>query len=238
MHTRFLDGAAVLLDLDGTLIDSQTAILDSLFHSMRAVGQEPDPQADYRWVIGPPLHDVVGAILEPSTPERAAAAIDAYRAHYATLGMLASPLFEGIPALIDRLREHGAKLYLATSKPLHMARPILSAHGLLDRFTATYGARPDDSGAEKPELIAGLIAAQGVDPSRAVMVGDRRYDITGAHANRIRAIGVLWGFGGLAELEQAGADAIVADPEALFEAICTQLAAAGAHAHPHARAGT
>lgn len=233
MLTRPLDGASILLDLDGTLINSQKAILDSLFHSMRAVGQEPDPQGDYRWVIGPPLHDVVGAILDPFTPERAESAITAYRAHYATLGMLASPLFEGIEALLDRLRAQGAKLYLATSKPLHMARPILAAHGLLDRFAATYGARPDDSGAEKPELIGELIAREGVDPARAVMVGDRRFDISGAHANRLRAIGVLWGFGGLDELEQAGAEAIVADPEALYDAIVEQISAAARHDGRH-----
>ena len=44
------------------------------------------------------------------------------------------------------------------------------------------------------------------------MVGDRRYDITGAHANELRAIGVLWGYGTRAELEQAGADHLAQPP--------------------------
>jgi phosphoglycolate phosphatase len=60
----------------------------------------------------------------------------------------------------------------------------------------------------KPELISYILATQGLDPKHVVMVGDRSFDIFGAHANEVRAIGVLWGYGDRAELEQAGADAI------------------------------
>ena len=61
------------------------------------------------------------------------------------------------------------------------------------------------------------------------MVGDRRYDISGAHANGMRAIGTLWGYGGRAELEEAGADALATSPHALLAEIERQLARAEVH---------
>ena len=54
--------------------------------------------------------------------------------------------------------------------------------------------------------------AEALDPRATVMVGDRSHDVAGAHANSMRAIGVLWGYGGRAELEAAGADALLAAP--------------------------
>jgi len=74
------------------------------------------------------------------------------------------------------------------------------------------------------------VAQERIDPRRSVMVGDRRYDVSGAHANGIRAIGALWGYGGRDELEEAGADALAESPDHLFDAIEHQLAAASLHA--------
>ncbi len=58
-----------------------------------------------------------------------------------------------------------------------------------------------------------------IAPGTAAMVGDRRYDIAGAHANGLRGIGALWGYGGRAELEAAGADLLVATPTELRAAL-------------------
>jgi phosphoglycolate phosphatase len=60
--------------------------------------------------------------------------------------------------------------------------------------------------------VSHILATHGLDPARAVMVGDRAFDIAGAHANGLRAIGVLWGYGSAAEFDQAGADAVIAAP--------------------------
>jgi phosphoglycolate phosphatase len=57
-----------------------------------------------------------------------------------------------------------------------------------------------------------------LDRDRCVMVGDRRYDIAGAHANGLRSIGVLWGYGTRKELESAGADRLIESPAELAEA--------------------
>lgn len=221
---------AVLLDLDGTLIASRDGIIACLRATLHELGHDPDAHENLDWVIGPPLPDVMGRLLGRFGDDRIGAAVLAYRGHYDRSGMLESPLFPGVPAFMDQLAGSGRRVFLATSKPVHLARRILALRGLTGYFEGFYGARPDDSGAEKPELIADLVSREHIDPKHSVMVGDRRYDISGAHANGIRAVGALWGYGGRAELEEAGADALAESPMDLFEVIEGQLAAASLHA--------
>ena len=61
----------------------------------------------------------------------------------------------------------------------------------------------------KPELLAHIFSEHDITPTRSLMVGDRRYDIAGAHAVGMRGLGVLWGYGSREELERAGADQLV-----------------------------
>ncbi len=211
---------AVLLDLDGTLIASYDGIVSGLQRGMADLGHTLPPDEKLDWVIGPPLHDSLLKLLRDRGDDRVDLAVERYRHHYEIGGaMFESPAFPGIETALEQLHGAGYRLILATSKPRHMALQILERKNFTRFFSAFYGANPDDSGAEKPELIARLIREQHVDPRHAVMVGDRRYDINGAHANGVRALGVLWGYGGRAELEQAGADALVERTDELVAAI-------------------
>jgi phosphoglycolate phosphatase len=92
---------------------------------------------------------------------------------------------------------------------------MLEHFGVAHLFTGIYGSEPGGALDHKPELIAHILAREAIDPATACMSGDRHYDISGAHANRVRAIGVLWGYGSREELEQAGADALAETPGAL-----------------------
>ncbi len=219
---------AVLLDLDGTLVASRDGIVRCLRQALRDLGHVPDPGRDLTWVVGPPLHDIVARLLLEFGDDRHGLAIERYRHHYEGGGLFESPLFPGIREALERLAGAGHRLILCTSKPLHTARRIVEARGIAGLFGGFYGARPDDGGAEKTELVARLLAEQAIDPRRAVMVGDRRFDIAGAHANRVRALGVLWGYGGRDELEAAGADGLVEAPALLAAAVSEHLARASA----------
>ena len=220
---------AVLLDLDGTLVASHNGIIGAMHQALHDLGHDMDPARDLTWVIGPPLHDIMARLLGEFGDDRVGQAVERYKHHYEGGGLFDSPLFPGIQLAVEQLAASGRRLFLATSKPVHTAHRILDARVLSPLFEGLYGARPDDSGAEKPELIAGLLQREAIAPEHAVMVGDRRFDIAGAHANRMRAIGALWGYGGRAELEEAGADALVDAPDGLVEAVDTQLAASAAH---------
>jgi HAD-hyrolase-like len=75
----------------------------------------------------------------------------------------------------------------------------------------------------KPELLAHILSKHGLSPSRSLMVGDRRYDISGAHAVGMRGLGVLWGYGTRDELETAGADQLVDSPADLARTVLSMV---------------
>ena len=199
---------AILLDLDGTLTDSGPGILGSYRAMLRELGHEPDPAVDLSYVIGPVMADVMPHVLAHYGETRVEEAIATYRRHYGGGGLFDATLYDGVVALLDALKAAGCRIFLATAKRLDFAERMLEHFGIAAYFEAMYGSVPGGALDHKAELIAHILSESEIDPAEAVMIGDRRYDVTGAHANGVRAIGALWGYGGRAELEQAGADSL------------------------------
>lgn len=215
---------AVLLDMDGTLIDSRDTVVTCMRAALADLGHLLPEAESLDWMIGPPLIDTIGALLARWGDDRVEECQLRYREHYARHMDIPSPLFPGVGAALEGLAASGRRLYLATSKALPVARTLLDAHRLSGLFSGFYGAGLDDRNSEKPEIIAAALREQGIDPARAVMVGDRRFDIAGAQANKVRALGVLWGYGGREELSAAGADGLVATPPELPAAVAAMFA--------------
>jgi phosphoglycolate phosphatase len=211
-----------LFDLDGTLVESAPGIIANVRHAMSVIGRPLDPAEDLTWVVGPPLSDIFARLLAPFGGEGVAEAFASYRATYDTVGMFESSVYPGIVAALDEFAGAGWQLFVATSKPAAVARRMLTHFGLADRFAAIYGSVADGTLAHKPDLLRYVIDTQGLTLGHTVMIGDRGFDISGAHANDLRAVGVLWGYGGLEELEQAGADALAEQPGTLL-GHCTGL---------------
>lgn len=215
----------VLLDLDGTLVDSEPGILSSVRAALLALGHAPDPSLDISAIIGPPIEDIMGLLLARYGDDRIAQAVAAYRDDYGRQGLFGSEPYPGVPQALADLRDAGAQLILATSKRRVFAQKILAHIGLENLFAAVHGSEPGGDLDHKPELIAHILDRHALTADRCVMVGDRRYDITGAHANGMRALGVLWGYGEREELESAGADDLIADPRELPAAALAMLQA-------------
>jgi phosphoglycolate phosphatase len=201
---------SVLLDLDGTLIDSQPGISQSCRAALRALGHEPDDTLDIRRIIGPPIEDIMRVLLRAYGDDRVDDAVAAYRQHYGERGYLGSEPYPGIGDSLDEMRRAGLRLYLATSKREMFANRILHHLGFATYFDGIHGSVPGGALDHKPELLAHILSRHHVLPAHSVMVGDRRHDIAGAHAVGMRGLGVLWGYGTRDELETAGADRLVA----------------------------
>lgn len=200
---------SVLLDLDGTLIDSEPGIVASCVAALRALGHEPDKALDIRAAIGPPIEGLMRALLQRYGDDRFDEAVAAYRQHYGESGFLGSEPYPGIGKSLEQMKRAGLEICLATSKRTTFARRILEHLEFATYFDGIYGSVPDGSLDHKPELLAHIVSQRNITPSRGLMVGDRRYDISGAHAVGMRGLGVLWGFGSRDELEAAGADQLV-----------------------------
>ncbi|MGJ4951041.1 HAD hydrolase-like protein [Bradyrhizobium sp. HKCCYLS20291] len=214
---------SVLLDLDGTLIDSQPGIAASTLAALRQLGHAPDDTLDVRSVIGPPLQDMLRVLLQAYGDDRVDAAVAAYRRHYGESGLFGSELYPGIRDALQQLHGAGLRLYLATSKREEFARRILEHLGLAPLFEAIHGSVPSGALDHKPELLAHILTMRNIAARDSLMVGDRRHDIAGAHAVRMRSLGVLWGYGSRDELETAGADRIVERPADLAATVLSML---------------
>lgn len=211
---------ALLLDLDGTLIDSKAGILASMREALRSLGREPPPEADLTFAVGPPLHDVMTQFLAAHGDTRIEEAITTYRAIYAAGGLFDATLYSGVRELLAAVAPQ-RDIYLATAKRTAFARRILVHFGIADYFTGIYGSEPGGAVDHKPELIADILARHAIVAEAATMVGDRSYDIAGARANGVRAVGALWGYGGMDEL--VAADLLAETPVHLQEIIQNQL---------------
>jgi phosphoglycolate phosphatase len=210
---------SVLLDLDGTLVDSQPGILASCLAALRTLGHKPDENLDIISAIGPPLEEIMQVLLKPYGDNRVAEAVVAYRQHYGDSGLLQSEPYPGVADSLKAMQQAGLRIYLATSKRVVFARLILEHLEIDTYFNGIYGSVPSGELDHKPELIAHIVSEHSLEPSHGLMVGDRRHDIIGAHAVGMRALGVLWGYGSRQELETAGADRLVESSTDLARAV-------------------
>ena len=111
----------------------------------------------------------------------------------------------------------------ATSKRAIFASRILDHLKFAAYFDGIYGSVPSGELDHKPELLAHILSKHSLSPSHSLMVGDRRYDISGAHAVGMRGLGVLWGYGTRDELEMAGADRLVDSPSDLARTVLSMV---------------
>ena len=205
----------ILFDLDGTLTDPKEGITSAFAYALRQFGIEADPDT-LTSVIGPPLRDSFME-LYGFDEQQAAEAIRQYRVYFADRGWAENVPYPGIHELLERLQSEGKRLIVATSKPEEFTLRIMDHFGLAPYFSLLCGAPMDESdGGKKENVIAAALRRAGVaDTDGVVMVGDRRYDILGAHKNNLPAIGVLYGYGSRAELADAGADYITESVQSL-----------------------
>lgn len=195
-----VDVPVVLLDLDGTLVDSGPGILDGLAHAFAACG-EPLPAPEVlRTFIGPPLSSSFRGTLGLSA-ERSEQLRLAYTARYQAHGLLDAPPYPGIPELLDRLAAAGRTLAVATNKPETTARRLLEHQGLADRFALIGGTDRATGRNDKAAVIGSVLERLGLagapqSRTAAVMIGDRIHDAEGAAEHGMPALLAGWGYGG------------------------------------------
>ncbi len=196
----------LLLDLDGTLVDSAPGILGSLREAFSELDIPLPPGGLPHTLLGPPLYvslpELVGADLAP-------ALLAAYRRIYGERGLLVSPPFDGIDALLRALADAGVAMAVATSKAEVYAERIVADRGWTEVFATVCGDTLDGRRPTKADVVGEALRRLG-DPGAAVMVGDRLHDVVGAGKHGIGCLGAGWGYAAPGELEEAGAVAVYA----------------------------
>ena len=196
----------ILFDLDGTLDDPFEGITKSVEYAMKKFGVACERE-NLKCFIGPPLTDSFMSYFGLDE-QNAKLAVDYYREYYRPTGIFEVSIYEGIPELLEKLQKAGCELILATSKPIIFADMILEKFDLKKYFSATFGSELDGTRVKKDEVIAYALENYPIDKSSAIMVGDRRHDVEGAHKNCMPCIGVTFGYGDREEHVSCGADYI------------------------------
>lgn len=202
----------LLLDLDGTLIDSLQGIVRCIVHAFDQIGETPPATEALRDWIGPPLRVSFGNWFGDPGDARIETAVAHYRTRFDCVGWQEHTVYPGIAEAIGELASAGHRMAVVTAKNELHAQRIVESLPFGNRFEEVIGATLDATRSDKTELIAEALARLDVQPSACTMLGDRRFDIEGARDHGMRSIGVLWGFGTREELERAGADKLVATP--------------------------
>ena len=201
----------VIFDLDGTITDPAEGIVNSIARALFAMNRTMISEEIRRRFIGPALMDSFTRYCN-MTPDEARQAIAYFREYYGERGMYECYVFDGIEPLFRRLKAAGKRLAVATAKAEPFARKLLRHYGIDTYFDCIAAASLDNTRNDKADIIAYALTSLGVgDPGRAVMVGDRCYDVAGGHTAGLPVVGVLYGYGGHTELAEAGADAIAAN---------------------------
>ena len=207
----------IFFDLDGTLTDPGEGITKSVEYALNKYGIQVEDRRSLYKFIGPPLTDSFSEFYGFSE-EKAVEAVSFYREYFGVTGLFENEVYDGIVSVLETLKERGMHLLVATSKPEEYSVRILDKFGLSGYFDFICGATMSGSRVKKADIIAYALESAGVeDKSEVLMVGDRHHDIDGAKVNGLDSMGVTYGYGDRAELEEAGADYIVSAPMEILD---------------------
>ncbi|MBT9496134.1 HAD family hydrolase [Zoogloea oleivorans] len=209
----------ILFDLDGTLIDSAPAILASFRSAFAQTGIQPVIAIDES-IIGPPLMETLQLLSGSHDPALIARLADAFKASYDTEGYKATAAYDGVGAMLARLKGAGLSLSIATNKRIHPTRLILEHLGWSGFFDHVYAL---DLFAprlpHKAAMIERLIADREIPKEAAIYIGDRSEDGQSADANGLPFIAATWGYGSITAEEMPAHWRQATTPENMGQAL-------------------
>lgn len=210
-----MSSRALLLDFDGTVIDSVEMIYRCLDETAQEELGTPFPRDLWEEHIGLPLIETF-ALLGPVAEQRAEVLIAGYRRRQEQCIDQVQP-FPGIPEALGEIDRSGVRLAIVTTKLRRIAVRQLERVGLRERFQVVIGF--DDCRAAKPDPEPFQLAMRAlqVEPGRCAGAGDTAHDIHGARAAGCLAAAALWSGVAVDGLLGARPDRSLRHPQELVE---------------------
>ena len=203
---------AVLIDLDGTLLDTVPDLADAANAMLAELGRLTLPQDTIRDFVGKGIPNLVGRCLgypgESDAPE-AREALALFKRHYAAVNGRKTRIYPGVPEGLRALRAAGLKTACVTNKAGAFTKQLLVATGLDRLLDLTVSG--DTLAEKKPHPLPFLHLCErfGIAPAEALVVGDSRNDVAGARAAGCPVFCVPYGYCEGEVVRDLGADAIV-----------------------------
>jgi phosphoglycolate phosphatase len=206
---------AVILDLDGTLLDTAGEITDAMDRTLDELGFRRVPPQEIRAMIGRGVPKLVERVIRRigATGIEPTKMIERFEAHYAQTVATSAPLFEGVFPGLMRLYQAGIKLAVVTNKPRFFTRQLLDSAEVSRFFSAVVAG--DDGVPKKPagDMLLAACREMGTQPSETVMLGDSDNDVAAARAAGCTVWCVPYGYNEGRGPETLACDRIVATVE-------------------------
>lgn len=198
----------LIFDWDGTLIDSVPRIVRCFNESFDALGLPRADENAIRAMIGLPLTESYKHLLPQDRGISQDDFVNAYRDVWRDEARLPlSPLFEGVPQLLEELNEAGFRMCVATGKSREGLERELNHYDLYGYFEDTRCANETEP-KPHPQMIEQLLVGCGIGPAEAVMIGDTPLDLDMGRAAGVRCVGVTSGSQTRQQLEASQPDVI------------------------------
>ena len=204
---------AIFFDLDGTLLDTLDDLSAAVNHALHLHGYPARTRDEVRAFIGDGVSMLVHRALPADvTPEHEAAVLSDFRAYYATHDRVYTRPYEGVAALMQRLRARGVRVGIVSNKIEVAVRSLCDLYfaGLFDVAVGDISTRRRKPA---PDGLLFAMAELGATPARSLYVGDSDVDIATARAAGIDCLSVLWGYRDRPALAAAGAATFASTPE-------------------------
>lgn len=185
---------AVLLDLDGTLVDTPQAIVEVTQSTLAALGLPPAEPQRIRDGIGLALPAALAELIGTG-PVGAAEAVEIYRTLWRAHVTPRIPglLYPGVREGLERLKSAGLALAVVTGKAQEGADTTVAAAGLDGLIDVVLGYTSVPNPKPAPDLVHGALERLGAPPAAAVLAGDSTLDLEMASRAGVRSIAVTYG---------------------------------------------
>ena len=204
LHPSRLD--AVIVDLDGTMVDTMGDFNEALNRMLRELGLPAIEAERIESMVGKGsehlLRSVLNHVLAPMDKAQAAIKTEAlfpqawagYQRHYLEINGSYSAVYPGVVEGLTALQSAGLRMACLTNKPLSFARPLLQAKGLAGFFGQVFGGDSFERKKPDPLPLLKTCEALGSQPARTLMVGDSSNDAQAARAAGCPVVLVTYGY--------------------------------------------
>ena len=208
----------IFFDLDGTLVNSLEDLADSANHALKDLGYPEHDVNEYRYFVGSGVDKLFERALpsehnDAQTVKKARAVFETY---YNRSYCNKTVPYVSVKELLKALEEQHYKIAVLSNKPDTFARHILDTLFPDFQFDYVLGASDDLPKKPAPDGLLNCLEELRVQPENCIYCGDSDVDILFAHHANVQAVGAAWGFRGIDELDEAGADYVINYPTDLL----------------------
>ncbi len=210
----------LLFDFDGTIVDTSEGIIKSMHYAFEKLGIKTLPDLRIKQVIGPPLQEMFKILLNSTDKEIINKGIFYFREIYSKNGLSQLKLYDNVQETLSYLYTRNINLFIVTSKPYEFTKTIIENLEIKKYFKDISGTSLNKEVKSKGDRVGGIIKKYKLEIEKTVMIGDRKEDILAARQNKLKTIGMLYGFGKKEELKSVDCSYLCSEFEDLKSILC------------------